>query len=748
MGATPEWYSVQVASAGSAIRLETSTPAGGPGQFVNDLVPQIDLYDPSGMLVASGSLMADGRNQFIQYQPLVAGTYSVRVTANGSTSGEYFLSKNLSPAVTLAATSPINENDSTTLDGAISDDPQDSHTVDLSWDDGSPDTILNLAAGVSTFSTNHQYLDNLPGNAPHTVSALVTDNHGASGSATTYVVVNNVPPTVSAAANQSSNEGVSSAFALGSFSDPGTLDAPWTVTVNWGDNSANTTFTTNTQGTLAQQTHTFAEEGTYTVTVGVTDKDGGTNTSSFTVNVADPAVVAVGVPVNALRGNPFNGAPVAVFADPGGPEAVGDYTAAINWGDNTTSTGAISPNGTLFTVTGSHTYSASGPYTVTTTINHEGIITQVMTSATVKDNIGILILDPAGSDALTDTGNGSVTVTGPGGTIAVNSSSASAVTVTGNGTVSATDIDLSGGVRTTGHGQLLGTEFQQGPTPDPLNLPLPPAPTTTYAAVNYSGSAPLTLSPGTYVGGIEITGQAAVTLLPGVYYLQGGGFSVTGQASVTGSGVLLVNAPATSSDSIRFTGQGNITLTAPASLSGVCAPYQGIAIFQDPASSAPINLTGQPAVNVTGIIYAPRATLNLTGNGSLQVSSDAGHNLNAEVIVSNLNVTGNGGITVNLAAPAAAPTDPLLAALTALASDNGVDAFTTLMAQTPLTEASAVRSGGSVTAASDAYFAALGTPPGGGPASVATVLANPTLANEEWLLWFLAEFLIQNGQGV
>jgi hypothetical protein len=212
--------------------------------------------------------------------------------------------------------------------------------------------------------------------------------------------------------------------------------------------------------------------------------------------------------------------------------------------------------------------------------------------------------------------------------------------------------------------------------------------------------------------------------------------------------VLLVNAPASSGDSISFTGQGSVTLSAPASLSGAYAPYQGIALFQDPAASAAINLTGQSAVTVTGIVYAPRATLNLTGGGDLQVNSDAANNLNAEVIVYDVNVTGNGAATVNLAAPTAAPTDALLAALNVHPSGNGVDALSTLMARTLQTEVAAVGSGGSVSAAANAYFAALGTPPGGGPASVANVLANPTPQNDEWLLWFLAESLLANGQGV
>src|SRR5262249_18422442 len=90
LGPSEDWYSINVSSTANTLRLETSTPADGPNEFANALNPLIELYDPSGALVASGSALADGRNEFIQYQPLTTGNYRVRVTAEGSTSGEYF----------------------------------------------------------------------------------------------------------------------------------------------------------------------------------------------------------------------------------------------------------------------------------------------------------------------------------------------------------------------------------------------------------------------------------------------------------------------------------------------------------------------------------------------------------------------------------------------------------------------------------------------------------------------------------
>ena len=41
-----DWYAVS-ATAGQTLRLETFTPAGGPGEFVNNLNPSIQLLDPA-----------------------------------------------------------------------------------------------------------------------------------------------------------------------------------------------------------------------------------------------------------------------------------------------------------------------------------------------------------------------------------------------------------------------------------------------------------------------------------------------------------------------------------------------------------------------------------------------------------------------------------------------------------------------------------------------------------------------------
>ena len=92
-----DFYAINV-DGNSMIRLETFTPAGGAGQFVNTLDPMIRLYDSDGNVVATDDNAApDGRNARLNYRvPRNAGgVYFVEVTASDATAatrGEYVLS--------------------------------------------------------------------------------------------------------------------------------------------------------------------------------------------------------------------------------------------------------------------------------------------------------------------------------------------------------------------------------------------------------------------------------------------------------------------------------------------------------------------------------------------------------------------------------------------------------------------------------------------------------------------------------
>jgi hypothetical protein len=442
------------------------------------------------------------------------------------------------------------------------------------------------------------------------------------------------------------------------FTPNPTLD-DYKATIEWGDGSATTTGTISLSGatfTVSGQ-HTYGEEGSYPITTTITHIGISTPVVG-TANVAEAAVVATPVPVFAVecRTNTVN---VATFTDPGGVEpnpsdpngTINDHYKidSIDWGDGTaldTSSGTISLSDSTFTVAGTHSYSEEGTYTVTTVIDHEGVLTTVQTIAVIKDDLGLLLLDPSRNQSLFVTGFGAVDATGCGAVV-VDSTSAVAANVSAFGTVTAQDIDVTGGAVAQGGGSFSVPVDHEAATPDPFGLALPPAPANTFGPVLYFGNAPLTLNPGTYVGGVQLYGSGQVTLNPGGYYMQGGGFKVGGAARVSGSNVLIVNAPVKPSDEIDFAGPNSVNLSGLTS-----GPYQGLVILQDPNSIAVMRFVGQTSVTLSGVVYAPHAQVLIQGTASVTVNPGAGTvvaepAIDATLIAYDLMVTDHGLLTIN-----------------------------------------------------------------------------------------------------
>jgi phosphodiesterase/alkaline phosphatase D-like protein len=443
-----------------------------------------------------------------------------------------------------------------------------------------------------------------------------------------------------------------------SFTPNPTLDH-YSASIDWGDGTT-TPGTVSLSGSTFSVSgmHTYTDEGNYHITTTITHQ--GINTVVVgAANVADAALSASGQNIAGVQGLSTKTVTVATFTDQGGPEVIGDYSATIDWGGAGTGSnvGTIVANADgTFSVEGSFTYNQEGTYTVSVHIVHEnGITADTTSAATIKDNIGILLLDQTGSGALTVGGKGKVTVTGAGGSIVVDSSSSQASIVSGKGVVSASDIDTTGAV-TSGQGTILGSiDNQEAPVADPLaNLSAPPIPSTIQSSSTLFISSSVILQPGLYIGGINISGQAKVTLAPGLYYLEGGGFTVSGQAGVTdnGQGVMIYNAPVLPTDVINFGTKGSVNLSgmnaAQLATLGLNDPqYVGLAIFQNSTSAAPILLSGSGDVNITGTIYAASAAVQVSGQGSLHLGGSATNNFGSHLIVADLIVTGTGGVSVD-----------------------------------------------------------------------------------------------------
>jgi phosphodiesterase/alkaline phosphatase D-like protein len=547
----------------------------------------------------------------------------------------------------------------------------DHYTATIDWGDNTPTSTGTVSLSGSTFSVagTHTYQEE----GDYTITTTIT-HQGISTTVTGMADVADAALTAGAFTPPVATEGTPFSGTLFNFTDadPNGTASDYTAMVALGDGQTVTlTSTLSAEGQIVEHgdgsfdvnlTHTYAEELTnQTFSVTVTDHAQTASASTSTFSVADAALDAVGQNIAGLEGASTLTVTVATFTDLGGPESTSDYSATIDWGGAGTgsTTGTIVANGDgSFSVQGSFTYSKEGSYTVAVHIVHEnGITADTTSTATIKDNLGILLLDPTGKGALTASGNSTVKVTG-GGAIVVDSSSKQAAIVSGNANVSAAEIDATG-TSASGHGTFSGSiDTTEAPVADPLAyLSAPPVPSTVRSTSTLNITSDVVLQPGLYIGGISISGHAHVVLAPGIYYLKGGGFTVSGQATVTdnGQGVLLYNAPGSSSDGITIGGQAVVSLSGLSAsqladlglTSSQYAGFVGLAIFQDRTSTAGLSLSGQGSLNITGTIYAASATVKISSNGSLNLQGDAARKFGSHLLVSDLTVSGNGSVAVD-----------------------------------------------------------------------------------------------------
>lgn len=272
-----------------------------------------------GMALGIQNNMINGyptHNRFASFDPVFTvyetrgseiislGLQSAVISGGGIGTGLSVTVHNVAPSLnplSLTATS-IDENGSVTLDATFTDPGTlDEHTVTIDWGDGTSD-LLTLPVGDRSFSLSHQYLDDDPTATPsdsYTISVTLSDDDTGSDSGSTSIQVDNVAPTVSAGADETIDEGT--AFVgVGSFSDPGTMDT-WTATVDYGDGSGLQSLALNPDKSFSLD-HFYGDNDTYTVSVTVTDDDGGTTTDTLSVTVLNVAPdVSVDTPIQTVQ---------------------------------------------------------------------------------------------------------------------------------------------------------------------------------------------------------------------------------------------------------------------------------------------------------------------------------------------------------------------------------------------------------------------------------------------------------------
>jgi len=375
----------------------TATAKEGGTSVVGATVTFTVVSGPNAGKTATGTTGSSGQATFT-YTSATTGTDFVKASfvdslghtqSSGNASVDW--TKVVEQPITAAGTT-VNAVEGQSVSGTVAtfNDPDTAaseYSASIDWGDGtaaSPGTIAATGGGNFTLSGSHTYAEE----GKFSVSVAITDNDSAnSAKATSPAVVVDAALTAGKTATVSSTEGQSFTGPVATFTDANAT-APaseFTATITWGDGSPDSTGTVSGSGgsyTVAG-THIYKEEGPFTGSVKIVDQGGSTTMTSFTATIKDAALTATAVcPTTTLQA--ING-PVATFTDAASPSGtLSDFTATIDWGDGTTSAGTVSgPSGGLYTVSGSHTYTSTGYFTITTSIKDVGGSTATTTCKTL-----------------------------------------------------------------------------------------------------------------------------------------------------------------------------------------------------------------------------------------------------------------------------------------------------------------------------------------------------------------------------
>jgi MBG domain (YGX type)/Right handed beta helix region/PKD domain/Matrixin len=328
------------------------------------------------------------------------------------------------------------------------------------------------------------------------------------------------------------------------------------------------------------------------------------------------------------------------------------FTATVKVGSTPASGTVDFFDTTTGTDLGSMTLNSSGVATLTPSVplpagtqsialNFAGGNGFTASSATVSVVVqaSIYVLNATAAGALNLSGSSTISVPGM---VQVDSSSSMAIVLSGNTKITAQTIGEVGGKSITGSSSIVGTQSKGTSVPDPLgSLPIPPATgLMSHASVNIGGVTSLSIPPGIY-SSITVGGSANLMLQPGIYVITGGGFSLSGAGSVTGTGVFIYNAGSNYNGGSGSTfGSFNLS-SGTISLSPLTSgPYAGISLFQSRDNTKALSISGAVATGLGGgVIYAPSATLQLSGSAQIGTLGQSVSSL----IVNELILTGNTG---------------------------------------------------------------------------------------------------------
>jgi len=328
--------------------LTLTVPTGfslASGVNATQSVSSLDPFSIAGATATASWTVVSGTSSLVGTFSVAASTtgYGATFTAASSATRNVKVdatppSANAGNDITLAANTAAGR--TITLDASASTDNNAANGLTYAWDtdaDGDFTDTPGSATGVApsvVFSRGQ-----------HVVTLHVTDYVGNVGSDTVVVTVTDAPPTADAGPDKNANEGSSVSFNGSNSSD---LEGPiQSYSWNFGDGSA--------AASGATPSHVFRNNGTYTVTLTVTDTGQQTASDTAIVTVANVAPTAnAGAPKS---GNEGSGITLSGSAtDPGLDDVL---TYSWNFGDGSAAGSGATPT---------HVWRNQGTYTATLTV--------------------------------------------------------------------------------------------------------------------------------------------------------------------------------------------------------------------------------------------------------------------------------------------------------------------------------------------------------------------------------------------
>jgi hypothetical protein len=286
-------------------------------------------------------------------------------------------------SVQMHATPGILTSSVTSFSGAVANfagpPPADQYTATIDWGDGttSPGEIQLQQDGSYTVIGSHDF--GVKGSFNVSVEVDATDGSTGYVFHTIYTDAGALVMTTDPSIWATTGDAVDQVYVASFFDqNPPSDPSAYTITIDWGDGTTSAGQATTSDGQTfdVYATHGYTSAGNYNINLTVTRPAAGSDTTSpsitdsGTAQVDDPLPASVQMnPTPSILTSPdtsFSGA-VANFT---GPLSADQYTATIDWGDGTTSSGDIQlQQDGSYAVVGSHHFGVKGSFSVSVEVD-------------------------------------------------------------------------------------------------------------------------------------------------------------------------------------------------------------------------------------------------------------------------------------------------------------------------------------------------------------------------------------------